>query len=70
VVVNAKAGQAVITGFCCNVTNFPASGPPIPSGVHINVIDAYDSARQVKEAADILIPLHDLSVGRQQSILA
>jgi len=38
--------------------------------VHINVIDAYDSARRVKEAADILIPLHDLAVGRQKSIPA
>ena len=70
VVVNTRAGQAVITGFCCNEVNFPASGPPIPSGVHINVIDAYESARRVKEVADILIPLHDLAVGRQRSIPA
>ncbi|MCK9377472.1 MAG: hypothetical protein M0P73_15130, partial [Syntrophobacterales bacterium] len=70
VVVNTRAGNAVITGFCCNELNFPASGPPIPSGVHLNVIDAYDSARRVKEAADILIPIHDLSVGRQRSIPA
>ena len=42
----------------------------MPSGVHINVIDAYESARRVKELADIIIPLHDLSVGRQRSIPA
>jgi N-acyl homoserine lactone hydrolase len=70
VVVNTSQGRAVITGFCCNEQNFPASGPVVPCGVHINVIDAYESARRVKEVADILIPLHDLAVGRQGSIPA
>jgi glyoxylase-like metal-dependent hydrolase (beta-lactamase superfamily II) len=70
VVVNTSRGKAVITGFCCNEQNFPASGPVVPCGVHINVIDAYESARRVKEAADILIPLHDLAVGRQRRIPA
>jgi N-acyl homoserine lactone hydrolase len=70
VVVNTRKGQAVITGFCCNEQNFPASGPAVPSGVHINVIDAYESAQRVRQAADILIPLHDLGVGRQRSIPA
>ena len=70
VVVNTRAGQAVITGFCCNEQNFPAKGPVVPSGVHINVIDAYESAQKVREVADILIPLHDLVVGRQRNIPA
>ena len=70
IVVNTRQGKAVITGFCCNEQNFPAKGPIVPSGVHINVIDAYESARRVKELADIIIPLHDLSVGRQRSIPA
>ncbi len=68
VVVNTRKGKAVITGFCCNEQNFPASGPPVPSGVHINVIDAYESVRRVRELADILIPIHDLSIGRYPSI--
>lgn len=70
IVVNTSQGKAVITGFCCNEQNFPAKGPIVPSGVHINVIDAYESTRRVKELADIIIPLHDLSVGRQRSIPA
>jgi N-acyl homoserine lactone hydrolase len=70
IVVNTRQGQAIITGFCCNEQNFPAKGPIVPSGVHINVIDAYESAKRVKELADIIIPLHDLSVGRQRSIPA
>jgi len=42
----------------------------VPSGVHINVIEAYESAKKVREVADILIPLHDLAVGRQRNIPA
>lgn len=68
VAVNTSQGKAVITGFCCNEQNFPASGPVVPSGVHINAIDAYESARRVREMADILLPLHDLSIGRRHSI--
>ena len=65
VVVNTAAGKAIITGFCCNQENFPKQGPVVTPGVHINAIDAYESAKRVREAADILIPLHDLSVGRR-----
>lgn len=68
VVVNTSQGKAVITGFCCNEQNFPANGPVVASGVHINAIDAYESARRVREMADILLPLHDLSIGRRHSI--
>jgi glyoxylase-like metal-dependent hydrolase (beta-lactamase superfamily II) len=70
VVVNTRKGKAVITGFCCNEQNFPLKGPVVPCGVHINVIDAYESAQRVWELADILLPLHDLAVGRQGSIPA
>ncbi len=68
VAVNTSQGKAVITGFCCNEQNFPANGPVVASGVHINAIDAYESARRVREMADILLPLHDLSIGRRHSI--
>jgi len=68
VVVNTKKGKAVITGFCCNDQNFPASGPCVPPGVHLNLTDAYDSIHRVKEAADLIIPIHDLSVGRHPTI--
>ncbi|OEU78096.1 MAG: MBL fold metallo-hydrolase [Desulfobacterales bacterium C00003060] len=68
VAINTVKGKAIITGFCCNDKNFPATGPAIASGVHINAMDAYDSAQKIKEMADILIPLHDLSVGRMKTI--
>ena len=68
VVVNTAKGKAIITGFCCNDKNFPASGPAVAPGVHIDLIEAYDSIQKIKAMADILIPLHDLSVGRMKTI--
>lgn len=68
VAINTAKGKAIITGFCCNDQNFPANGPAITPGVHTNAIDAYESAKKIRDMADILIPLHDLSVGRQKRI--
>ena len=68
VAVQTSEGKAIITGFCCNDKNFPTTGPAITPGVHINVMEAYDSAQKIKEMADILIPLHDLSIGRLKRI--
>lgn len=68
VAVDTAQGRAIITGFCCNQENFPERGPVITPGVHLNAIDAWESARRMKEAADILIPIHDLSIGRRGQI--
>jgi N-acyl homoserine lactone hydrolase len=68
VAINTSEGKAIITGFCCNDKNFPATGPAVTPGVHINVMEAYDSAQKIKEMADILIPLHDLSIGSLKRI--
>jgi len=68
VAVNTAEGKAVITGFCCNDKNFPATGPAIAPGVHIDLTEAYDSIQKIKQMADILIPLHDLSIGKRKTI--
>ena len=68
VVVNTSAGRAIITGFCCNDKNFPSTGPAIAPGVHIDLTEAYDSIQKIRQMADILIPLHDLSIGRMERI--
>jgi glyoxylase-like metal-dependent hydrolase (beta-lactamase superfamily II) len=70
VAVETHRGTAVITGFCCNANNFPSVGPAVTSGVHLNAIEAYDSAQRVKELADILIPIHDIEIGRSGKIPA
>ena len=70
VAVETAAGTAVITGFCCNGNNFPSVGPAVTPGVHLDAIGAYDSAQRVKELADILIPIHDVKIGRSGKIPA
>jgi glyoxylase-like metal-dependent hydrolase (beta-lactamase superfamily II) len=70
VAVNTSRGRAIITGFCCNEMNFPANSPAIPSGVHTDSLAAWESAQKVKEMAEIILPLHDLSIGRQKRIPA
>ncbi len=68
VVVHTAKGKAIITGLCCNAENFPSSGGIIPPGVHLDVIQAYESMKRIREAADIIIPLHDLEVGKKKTI--
>jgi glyoxylase-like metal-dependent hydrolase (beta-lactamase superfamily II) len=70
IAVRTSAGLAVITGFCCNALNFPQSGPAVAPGVHTDALAAYDSANKIREMAEILIPVHDLSIGKQKQIPA
>jgi len=66
VIVDTDAGCAVITGFCVIEKNL---SPPkeiramemyvINPGTPVNVYEAYDIMRKVKDMADILIPLHE-----------
>lgn len=69
VAVETSAGTAVITGFCCTMENFvPGQAGAwvshvepevIPPGIHLDMVQAYESAKRVREEADILIPFHD-----------
>jgi N-acyl homoserine lactone hydrolase len=66
VVIETPKGIAVITGFCCTFDNF---NPPeksrakglevIPSGRHVNPLQAYDSILKVKKTGYYIIPNHD-----------
>lgn len=68
VVVDTARGKAIITGLCCNAENFPTGGGVIAPGVHIDAIQAYESMKRILESADIIIPLHDLEVGKKKVI--
>jgi hypothetical protein len=66
VLIDTPGGKAAITGFCVIMENF---FPPkqiaamemevIPPGTSVNTYAAYDILREVKEMADILLPLHE-----------
>jgi hypothetical protein len=45
-------------------------GPAVTPGVHLDAIKAYESAQRVKELGDILIPIHDIDIGRSGKIPA
>lgn len=72
--INTDQGKAIITGFCCIRENFyPPEEvrevmPVIPPGIHLNAVDAFESALRIKGLADILIPIHDLSLVGVKSI--
>lgn len=68
IAVRTSAGLAVIPGFCCNEKNFPKTGPAVAPGVHTDVLAGYDSAQKVRAMADIILPLHDISLGKMKSI--
>lgn len=68
VVVQTARGKALITGLCCNAQNFPPGGGVIAPGVLLDAIQAYESMKRIQEVADILIPIHELEIGRKRVI--
>ncbi|WP_456433326.1 N-acyl homoserine lactonase family protein [Thermosulfuriphilus sp.] len=66
IIIDTSKGQAVITGFCVSHANFPAFGPVIPPGIHLDVIAAYESCQRVKELADILLPIREISLAHKR----
>jgi len=66
VCIDTPFGKALITGCCTIDENF---NPPkeiramemavIPPGTHVNAYEAYDILLDIKQKADILIPLHE-----------
>jgi N-acyl homoserine lactone hydrolase len=63
--VSTSQGNAVIAGLCAVQRNFepmthaPQSISIIPVGIYTNILETYDSMVRIKDAADIIIPLHD-----------
>jgi len=66
--VNTAKGRAIITGMCTLQENFePPPGvreimPVIPPGIHLDAVEAFNSALRIKAMADILIPVHEPSL--------
>ncbi len=66
VLIETDKGIAAISGFCTILENF---FPPnsitgmemdvIPPGTHVNTYEAYDIVKELKEMADIILPLHE-----------
>ncbi|MDO8491411.1 MAG: N-acyl homoserine lactonase family protein [Dehalococcoidia bacterium] len=74
VVVQTAKGKVVIAGMCTIRDNFDPPADMIPllpviaPAIHINVIEAYESALRIKNTADIIVPLHAPEYLEQKSI--
>lgn len=62
VLIETVEGPVVITGFCCNRENFPAHGPAVCPGVHLDAVAAWESIQRVKALGVMILPLHDLGL--------
>jgi N-acyl homoserine lactone hydrolase len=80
VIVATKKGRAVITGCCTIMENFTSSEdtrntispyathPVIAPGLHSDLFQAYRSMKKILRIADIIIPMHDPDMARQEQI--
>ncbi|MBN1856471.1 MAG: N-acyl homoserine lactonase family protein [Dehalococcoidia bacterium] len=72
--INTEKGKAVISGMCTIKDNFePPAGvrevmPVIPPGIHLDAVEAFNSALKIKGMADIIIPCHEPSLVNVDSI--
>jgi len=72
--VNTEKGRAVISGMCAVDENFnPPLGvreymPVIPPGIHLDAVEAFNSALKIKGMADILIASHDPALVNVETI--
>ena len=72
--INTEKGKAVISGMCTIAENFePPPGarevmPVIPPGIHLDAVEAFNSALKIKGMADIIIPCHEPSLVNVDSI--
>lgn len=72
--VNTAKGRAIISGMCTLAENFePPAGvrefmPVIPPGIHLDAVEAFNSALRLKGMADIIIPCHEPSLVNVDSI--
>ena len=72
--IQTEKGKAVLTGFCCIRENFEPPEtvreilPVIAPGIHLDAVEAFETALRIKSMADILIPMHDPSFVGGKSI--
>jgi len=66
VAVNTAKGTVIIDGMCGITENFYPPDeiknlvPVIPTMIHVDLRQSYESLLRIKESADIIVPLHDV----------
>ncbi len=65
VCINTEKGAAIITGMCTLEENYyPRAGqretmPVVPPGIHLDAVQAFNSALRIKGMADVIVPVHE-----------
>ncbi|MFC1979483.1 N-acyl homoserine lactonase family protein [Chloroflexota bacterium] len=75
VAVKTGLGTAIITGWCCIQENIYPSPEvvkkglsAIPTSVHTDLLQSYESIEKVKNMADIVLPVHEVELINRTSI--
>jgi N-acyl homoserine lactone hydrolase len=71
VMIQAGERKVVLTGFCCVDENFYPKDPNvdmIAGGIYVNIFDAWESQKRIKEMADIVVACHDRKFLEMKSI--
>lgn len=72
--VETDKGKVVFSGFCAIRENFSPPEklrkfwPVLPSGVHTDSLQAFDSALRVKDLGDMIVPIHDMELAAKKQI--
>lgn len=71
VVIQSGEKKVIVTGFCCIDENFYPKDPNvemIAGGIYVNIFDAWESQKKIKEMADIVVACHDRKFLEMKSI--
>ena len=71
VMIQAGDKNVIVTGFCCVEENFYPKDPNvemIAGGIYVNIFDAWESQKKIKEMADIVVACHDRKFLEMKSI--
>ena len=72
--IETDKGSVVLSGFCAIRENFSPPGkmrkvwPVLAPGVHTDSLQAFASAKRVKELGDMVVPIHDMEFAGKEKI--
>ncbi|MBW2345754.1 MAG: N-acyl homoserine lactonase family protein [Deltaproteobacteria bacterium] len=72
--IQTENANVVLSGFCSIADNFSPPEkfkklwPVLTPGVHVDALQAFASAKRVKEEADVIIPIHDMEFASKNQI--
>jgi len=69
--IHTDKGEVIIAGFCSVPENFYPTDKTmeaVPPGIHLDLLQSYDSAVRIRRSGAIILPLHDPNLVEKKSI--